>query len=81
MKRRVSTDGVNFKNTQVAGEREIYIDGVLYEGQKLSAEDEGTLDRVVDIFEDGGNRLENGYEVYGYGRFKIMRKVEIGEAN
>lgn len=76
MKRLVSENGKDFFEVKVTGEREIYIDGILYAGKKLNTGDENMLNKVIDSFEDGGNRYEDGYEVYEYSKFVIKRKVE-----
>ena len=78
MNREVTTDGETFLKVNVIGEREIYMNDELITGsEKLYYEDQRTLDMAIDIFEDGGNSLENEYEVYSYGSFTIKRKVEL----
>jgi len=76
MKREVVSNGKLFE-VDVIGEREIFINGKEYKGEMLSIEDDNTISKVIDAFEDGMNRLEGEYEVYEYGKFKIQRKVSL----
>lgn len=59
----------------IHAEREIYIDGKrLTDGQELPYWISNPLSIVVDEFEDGGNEIVDGHEVYKCGRFTIRRK-------
>jgi len=56
-------------------EREIYIDGKIFDLEReLPYWIDNPLRTAIDAFEDGGNAIENGYEVYKSGRFTIRRK-------
>jgi hypothetical protein len=62
----------------IYAEREIYIDGKLLTGrQELPYWIANPLSIVVDEFEDCGNEIIDGYEVYKFGRFMIRRKLKV----
>ena len=79
MKREVAIDrtGKSFVEVETIGEREIFYNGKILNGQILTIEEQNILDDVIDDFEDGGNILEDGYEVLERNVFKIRRKVSM----
>ena len=58
-------------------ERIILIDGKKYEGEILDANTDNQLSEAIDSFEDGDNLVEDGHEVYRFGKFEIKRKCSI----
>ena len=78
MKRQVviNNKGNEFKEVEVIGEREILRHGEPVRGQLLSIEESEALDLAIDIFEEGHNAFEDGYEVLDYNAFRIRRKVK-----
>ena len=78
MKRQVAIDnkGSEFREVEVIGEREILRHGEPVSGQLLSVEESEALDLAIDIFEEGHNAFEDGYEILDYNAFRIRRKVK-----
>lgn len=72
----INNKGNEFKEVEVIGEREILLNGELLGEQKLSVDELNILDIAIDEFEEGGNILENGYEIHDYNVFTIRRKVK-----
>lgn len=72
----INNKGNEFKEVEVIGEREILWNGELLGEQKLSVDELNILDIAIDEFEEGGNILENGYEILDYNAFRIRRKVK-----
>ena len=72
----INNKGNEFKEVEVIGEREILWNGELLGEQKLSVDELNILDIAIDEFEEGGNILENGYEILEYNAFRIRRKVK-----
>lgn len=78
MKRQVAIDskGSGFREVEAIGEREILRNGEPIRGQLLSLEESEILDLAIDIFEEGHNVFEDGYEILEYNAFRIRRKVK-----
>lgn len=72
----INNKGNEFKEVEVIGEREILLNGELLGEQKLSVDELNILDIAIDEFEEGGNILEDGYEILDYNAFRIRRKVK-----
>lgn len=78
MKRQVAIDskGSEFREVEAIGEREIFYNDEPLESQTLTIEEQNILDLAIDIFEEGGNIYENGYEILDHNVFRIRRKVK-----
>ena len=70
--------GVYFINTE--SDREVYdIDGNLIDYSKIPPKFQNFIDNKLDSFEDGFNKIEDGYEVLGtigFTTITIKRKIE-----